>query len=101
MPQTGAAAARRTLVYVGLTVAAAVVLFPFFWMVVTAFKEPGQAFSQEILPSKPTLENFRRVLSDYGFARYFVNSVQMSRATTTTFVCIAGPGGSEGAKMTN
>ena len=35
---------RRVLLYVGLTVAAVVVLFPFFWMVATAFKEPGQAF---------------------------------------------------------
>ncbi len=80
----GATIARRTVLYVGLTVAAVVVLFPFFWMVVTAFKQPGQAFSPEIFPSKPTLENFRRVLSDYGFARYFVNSVIV--ATTAALV---------------
>jgi len=76
-----------------LTVAAIVVLFPFFWMVVTAFKEPGQAFSSEILPSKPTLENFRRVLSDYGFARYFVNSVIVATTAAlfaTLFATMAG-----------
>jgi multiple sugar transport system permease protein len=74
---------RKVLLYAGLTVAAIVVLFPFFWMLVTAFKEPGHAFTAEILPAHPTLTNFKRVLSDYGFARYFVNSVIV--ATTAAF----------------
>ena len=93
MDRTGVVVARRTFLYVGLTVAAIVVLFPFFWMVVTAFKEPGQAFSQEILPSKPTLENLRRVLSDYGFAHYFVNSVIVATTAAlfaTLFATMAG-----------
>jgi multiple sugar transport system permease protein len=80
---TKAQALRRALVYVGLTIAAVVVLFPFFWMVVTAFKEPGQAFTAEIFPSRPTLENFQRVLTEFGFGRYFVNSVIV--ATTAAF----------------
>ncbi len=80
---TKAQALRRALVYVGLTIAAVVVLFPFFWMVVTAFKEPGQAFTAEIFPSQPTLENFQRVLTEFGFGRYFVNSVIV--ATTAAF----------------
>ncbi len=93
MARTHAAVLRRTLLYAGLTVAAVVVLFPFFWMVVTAFKEPGQAFSQEIFPGSPTLENFRRVLTDYGFARYFVNSVIVATSAAlfaTFFATMAG-----------
>lgn len=85
--------ARTVLVYVGLTAAAVVVLFPFFWMVVTAFKEPGQAFSTEFIPRHPTLENFRRVLSDYGFARYFLNSVFVATTAAvfaTLFASFAG-----------
>ena len=81
------------VLYTGLTVAAVVVLFPFFWMVVTAFKAPGQAFSSEILPSQPTLENFRRVLSDFGFGRYFVNSVIVATTAAifaTMFATFAG-----------
>ncbi|MBD3349717.1 MAG: carbohydrate ABC transporter permease, partial [Candidatus Eisenbacteria bacterium] len=64
---------RKIVVYTGLTAAAIVVLFPFFWMIVTALKQPGQAFTPEIFPQSPTLDNFRRVLADYGFARYFLN----------------------------
>jgi ABC-type glycerol-3-phosphate transport system permease component len=66
--------ARSVLLYVALTLAAAVVLFPFFWMLVTAFKMPGHAFDPEILPRPPTLDNFKRVFTEYGFVRYFMNS---------------------------
>lgn len=85
--------ARRVTLHIGLTAAAVVVLFPFFWMVVTAFKQPGQAFSPEVLPSAPTIENFRRVLADYGFARYFLNSVIVATTAAvfaTLFASLAG-----------
>ncbi len=62
------------LLYVALTFAAFVVLFPFIWMIITAFKQPGTEFSSQILPSKPTLENFKRVFTEFGFVRYFLNS---------------------------
>ena len=85
--------ASKLVLYAGLTAAGVVVLFPFFWMVVTAFKEPGQAFSAEIVPSQPTLENFRRVLSDFGFGRYFANSVIVATTAAifaTMFATSAG-----------
>ncbi len=84
---------KNIALYVGLTAAAIVVLFPFFWMVVTAFKEPGQAFSPELFPSGPTLSNFKRVLGDFGFGRYFLNSVIVATtaaAFATLFASLAG-----------
>jgi multiple sugar transport system permease protein len=66
---------RVSLLYAALTTAAIVVLFPFFWMMVTAFKQPGTEFDPNFLPAHPTLDNFRRVLSEFGFMRYFLNSV--------------------------
>jgi len=65
---------KMVLLYTALTIAALIVLFPFMWMMITAFKPPGTEFSPEILPSKPTLENFRRVFTEFGFVRYFLNS---------------------------
>jgi ABC-type glycerol-3-phosphate transport system permease component len=67
--------ARAAALYAALTAAAVVVLFPFCWMMVTAFKPPGTEFDPGFLPANPTWDNFRRVLSDYGFMRYFLNSV--------------------------
>jgi multiple sugar transport system permease protein len=43
-------------------------------MLVTAFKMPGHAFDPEILPRPPTLDNFKKVFTEYGFIRYFMNS---------------------------
>jgi multiple sugar transport system permease protein len=91
--RTRAGGWKRALVYAGLTAAAVVVLFPFFWMVVTAFKEPGQAFTAEIFPKNPTLENFTRVLTEFGFGRYFVNSVIVATTAAlfaTLFAALAG-----------
>jgi multiple sugar transport system permease protein len=84
---------RRVALYIGLTAAAMIVLFPFFWMVVTSFKQPGQAFTPEVFPSNPTIDNFKRVLTDFGFARYFVNSVIVSTSAAvfaTLFASLAG-----------
>lgn len=83
----------RAVVYAAITLAAVVVLFPFFWMLVTAFKEPGREFTADILPNPPTLENFRRVLTDYGFTRYFANSVIVATVAATfatLFAALAG-----------
>jgi multiple sugar transport system permease protein len=65
---------RTAVLYAALTAAAIVVLFPFFWMLVTAFRIPGHAFDPEILPRPATLENFKKVFTEYGFIRYFLNS---------------------------
>jgi multiple sugar transport system permease protein len=84
---------RKAITYTALTAAAVVVLFPFFWMIVTALKEPGQEFARNILPNPPTIENFRRVLSDYGFGRYFLNSVIVATTAAvfaTVFASLAG-----------
>jgi multiple sugar transport system permease protein len=75
---------RVVLLYVGLILGAVVVLFPFFWMITTALKQPGQAYSLRLLPDRPTLDNFRRILADYGFARYFLNSIIV--ATSAAFL---------------
>ena len=66
---------RSLALYAGLTLAAVVVLFPFVWMLVTAFKQPGHEFDPEFFPRNPTLANFRRVFAEFGFLRYFGNSV--------------------------
>jgi multiple sugar transport system permease protein len=71
---------RRAALYLGLTAAAVVVLFPFVWMILTAFKQPGHEFDPEFFPRNPTLENFRRVFKEFGFLRYFGNSVIVSVA---------------------
>ncbi len=83
---------RTVLLYVALTLAAMVVLFPLFWMIVTAFKKPGTEFAPGIFPANPTLENFRRVFREFGFVRYFINSTIVAvsaGALATLFASLA------------
>jgi multiple sugar transport system permease protein len=81
------AALKSAVLYAAITLAAVVVLFPFAWMILTAFKVPGTEFDPELLPKPPTLENFRRVFTEFGFMKYFLNStiVAVSAALFATF----------------
>jgi len=97
---------RRMFLYEALIAGVVVVLFPFFWMLCTSFKPSGQelVISQtnpfDIVPSEPTLDNFRRVLKidaaskamtgvdaieqKKNFGTYFLNSLLV--ATTAAFL---------------
>jgi multiple sugar transport system permease protein len=63
------------VLYAALSIAAVVVLFPFVWMLLTAFKVPGTEFDTQLFPRHPTLENFQRVFTEFGFLKYFGNSL--------------------------
>ncbi|MBU1107989.1 MAG: carbohydrate ABC transporter permease [Candidatus Riflebacteria bacterium] len=96
----------RMVLYLALIVGVVVVLFPFFWMLCTAFKPSGQELvisktnPFDIVPSEPTLDNFRRVLKidaaskamaavdaieqKKNFGTFFLNSLLV--ATTAAFM---------------
>lgn len=78
---------RTIVLYVALSVAAVVVLFPFVWMLLTAFKVPGTEFDTQLLPRHPTLENFRRVFTEFGFLKYFGNSILVA-STSALFASL-------------
>ncbi|WP_019854185.1 carbohydrate ABC transporter permease [Actinopolyspora mortivallis] len=67
----------RTLAEITTVLVAAVVAFPLYWMLLTAFKPRGQIQSTDPRPwtLSPTLENFRRVFTVNDFGRYFLNSL--------------------------
>lgn len=60
-------------------------LAPFYWMLVTAFRDNRFVFSASPLPSNITLDNFREALSTDGgnnFLGAIINSVIISSVTT-------------------
>lgn len=70
---------------------------PLYWILVTALKPNLGLFSLPIYyyPPKPTLENFRAVLEQGKFLRFFVNSAIVSLASTAilaVIIAIAGYG---------
>ena len=78
-----------------LIVAAALALFPLFWMVSVSFMHAGAASSlpPPMLPAEPTLDNYRQLFAQGSIARAFVNSLGLAIAVTllsTSFNTLAG-----------
>ena len=57
-------------------------VFPLFWMISTAFKEPADVFSMSLVPEAPTLKNFVYVFTEVNFLRYLFNTLVVSASVT-------------------
>ena len=82
---------RRTVTYIFLGIWALVVLFPFYWMLLTSFKSYG-AYNAEYVPQlftlSPTLENYVSAFTEVPLARYFANSVIFTVVTTLIMLVV-------------
>lgn len=89
------AAARRRAVravtYVLLIFWAVVVLFPFYWMVLTSLKGYG-AYNSEHIPKfftlSPTLQNYVDAFTAVPLGRYFLNTVIFTLVTTALMLAV-------------
>jgi len=81
----------RTVTYVLLGFWALMVLFPFYWMVLTSVKSYG-AYNSEFVPSlitlSPTLENYVHAFTAVPLADYFVNTIIFTVATTAIMLIV-------------
>jgi multiple sugar transport system permease protein len=69
-------------------------LFPFYWVLVTAFKTENQirTLASPFAPAPWTLENFRHMVQDTAFPRWFWNTVQVAVVSTAISVIVASLG---------
>lgn len=76
---------KKICIHVFLAFWALVVLFPFYWMVLTSFKSYG-SYNSEYIPKlfvySPTLENYISAFSEVNLAGYFGNTVLFTVITT-------------------
>ncbi|MFN4070459.1 MAG: carbohydrate ABC transporter permease [Thermus caldifontis] len=70
------------LVLLFLLLGSVVMVLPFLWMVLTSFKPFPELFELRFLPQEPTLANYRTVLWETGFLRWFGNSLLVASLTT-------------------
>lgn len=72
------------LVVYGLVILAVLLsIAPIVYLVITSFKEPELTFAiPPVWNFKPTLQNYREVLSSTDFGKYFMNSIIVALATT-------------------
>ena len=82
---------RKTLVYALLVFWAVLVLFPFYWMLLTSVKSYG-SYNSEFIPRlytlTPTLENYLSAFQAVPLGRYLVNTVVFTLATTALMLVV-------------
>ena len=83
--------ARKTVVYVLLGLWALLVLFPFYWMVLTSVKSYS-AYNAEYIPQlytlSPTLQNYVDAFTQVPLADYFANTLIFTLATTAIMLVV-------------
>ena len=84
----------RTADYFFLVLWAVMVLFPFYWMILTSVKSYS-SYNSEYIPTfftlAPTLENYREAFSAVPLARYFLNTLIFTVATTGLMMVVIVP----------
>ena len=90
------ASARRSAIvkaftYLLLGVWAVMVLFPFYWMVLTSIKSYG-SYNSEWIPkfyaTQPTLENYRSAFTAVPLGRYILNTLIFTLVTTFLMIAV-------------
>ncbi len=83
--------ATGAVTYVLLAFWALVVLFPFYWMVLTSVKSYS-AYNSEYIPQlftlSPTLQNYADAFTAVSLGRYFVNTIVFTVATTLLMLLV-------------
>ena len=84
----------RGLIYLFLVIWAVIVLFPFYWMVLTSVKNTA-AYNNEKIPEfitlAPTGENYVKAFTEVSLGRYFVNTLIFTVATTGLMMLVIVP----------
>ena len=82
---------RNGFTYFCLTLWGLMVLFPFYWMILTSFKEYG-SYNGERIPKfftlSPTLENYFNAFTQVPLGRYFGNTLIFTVVTTALMMIV-------------
>lgn len=83
---------KNVVVYVLLSLWALMVLFPFYWMVLTSLKSYG-SYNAERIPKfftlSPTLQNYADAFTSVNLAQYLFNTLIFTLATTAVMLAVS------------
>ena len=81
----------KTVTYILLTLWGLLVLFPFYWMVLTSIKSYS-SYNSEYIPkfiaTNPTVQNYVDAFTTVNLAQYFLNTVIFTVLTTAIMMVI-------------
>ncbi|PJA73833.1 sugar ABC transporter permease [bacterium CG_4_9_14_3_um_filter_65_15] len=92
---------RKMILHVGLVSGALITLMPLAWMIAASFMHPGEAnrMPPPLLPSQPTLENYRQLFTRLDLLRNFINSAVITMLATVLSVVVTSLAGYAFAKL--
>ena len=82
----------KGVVYTLLGIWSLIVLFPFYWMVITAFKSYSSYNAESVpslVPTSPTFQNFVDAFEKVPLGTYFLNTVIFSIITTAIMLIVS------------
>ena len=82
-------ALKRIALYAALILAAVTFIYPFLWMASATFKPPLEIGSLALIPTHPTLDNYRTMWARAPFGRALLNSILVA-TTITVAVLVLG-----------
>ncbi|MBQ7769297.1 MAG: carbohydrate ABC transporter permease [Oscillospiraceae bacterium] len=81
----------KMITYTGLAIWGLLVLFPFYWMILTSLKGYG-AYNSEYIPQlytlSPTLQNYVQAFTAVPLAKFFVNTLVFTVITTAIMLVV-------------
>ena len=84
----------RTVTYVLLALWGLMVLFPFYWMILSSLKSYS-AYNSEYIPAfftlSPTLQNYADAFTAVPLGRYFLNTILFTVLTTALMLVVIVP----------
>ena len=85
---------KKILIYLILSIGAVIVLFPFYWMILTSVKDYSQ-YNAEYIPklftAHPTLQNYVDAFTTVSLGRYCVNTFVFTAITTILMIVVTTP----------
>ncbi len=92
--KTGSHHVTAVIVYILLSIWAIIVVFPFYWMLLTSVKSYG-SYNSEYVPkfitTEPTLENYTEAFTAVPLAQYFLNTIIFTVITTVLMMIVIVP----------
>ncbi|TXK78399.1 hypothetical protein [Paenibacillus sp. N3.4] len=76
--------ATKSISYTLLVIGTVLMLFPFLWMLSTAFKDPTDIYSLSLIPKHITFANVTDIWQKTMFDKWFINSMMIALLTTLT-----------------
>ncbi|HEX5453350.1 MAG TPA: carbohydrate ABC transporter permease [Stellaceae bacterium] len=99
-----AAVVRESFFYAAVVFFVVIAAFPFYWMLITAFKQNSDLYNLASIPfwfsEAPTLEHIRYLFEQTLFARWLLNSAVIGVCVTAITLVTALPAGYSLARMT-